>query len=859
MPGTDPPQAKPVQRTEAGSRYLRLWATALGAAGALIAALCLVGWLTGVEALTTFGVSRHAMGPLTATLLLLIGLGVLTWSRAPASATGRVTTVVAAAVATAVALAVLMFQLTGAPGWVGGLTDWPLGGALARSSSLRPSLPSTQSMLALMLMGISLLVALTGDATRRRSGIAGFIAVAGVSVGSQALLGHVFGVGELVQVDSEMSTGISLPTATAVVLIGTALLILVVGSLLDELRGDPAAWRVTVRLLPAALIIPLLRVALVQRTFAAGGTMILLGTAGAALVVAVLVALVWATSLDVHRIYRQQAELIEALPVAAVIDQGGVIVHANRSAHEMLAGRGLAGPADIETGSRDTPAAPGQSAPAAARTTGRPSLASLLRIDRATLDDLRGAALGRAGITAEVICPDSSGAEATFEISAQRIRWDERPATLLVLIDRTEQKRSEIALRDAWAAANQANAAKSEFLSRMSHELRTPLNAVLGFAQLMNAGSPTEEDRESIESILKAGRHLLQLINEVLELSRIESDRINLSPEPVRIGDLIGQALEIMAPLAEAASVDMTCGRAGCPGCGRYVLADRQRTLQVLLNLLSNAVKYNTANGSVSVRCHQEQGSDAIRVSVTDTGPGLAPDQIAKLFDPFERLGREHGPVEGTGIGLAVARRLVEAMGGHIGVTSNLGQGSTFWCELPLAEGPIERFVRLNGENGEALKPAAELATPSDDKPDLEPVHILHIEDNLDNLRLIERVLRLYRRPIELLSAMQGRLGTELAREHHPDLILLDLHLPDISGDSVLAQLMEDPDTATIPVVIISADASPNHINRLLNAGAAAYLTKPIEFTDLTQQLERLLPPPTPRDIGPGRWPVPGQ
>jgi CheY-like chemotaxis protein len=238
-----------------------------------------------------------------------------------------------------------------------------------------------------------------------------------------------------------------------------------------------------------------------------------------------------------------------------------------------------------------------------------------------------------------------------------------------------------------------------------------------------------------------------------------------------------------------------------------------------LLNLVSNAIKYNRPGGSAALSC-ERSAETGLRIKVHDTGPGIRPEHLGLLFTPFERLGAEHTNVEGTGIGLALSRRLAEAMGGTLDVETNLGQGTTFWVELPVVEGPVERYVRLNGHD--------ELSTP----PVVHTKKVLHIEDNASNLRLVERILA-RDGEIELVSAMQGRLGVELAREHRPALILLDLHLPDIAGDEVLRQLRDDPQTAAIPVVVVSADATPGQIRRLLAEGASAYLTKPLDVGEL--------------------------
>lgn len=404
--------------------------------------------------------------------------------------------------------------------------------------------------------------------------------------------------------------------------------------------------------------------------------------------------------------------------------------------------------------------------------------------------------------------------------------------------DITERKQSEAAIRQAKEEAERANQAKSEFLSRMSHELRTPLNAILGFAQVMKMRTLGPKESEGIEHIHKAGLHLLDLINEVLDISRIEAGGMSLSPEPIPVAQVAGEVLGLVRPLAmqhDVVLINETMEENGS-SCDRHVLADQQRLKQVLLNLLSNAVKYNHVEGAVTLACEQVS-PNKLRIMVSDTGPGLSPQDIGKLFVPFERLQAARSQIEGTGIGLALSKRLVEAMGGEIGVESVLGEGSVFWVELPLAEAPLQQQKRLMG-NG--LFPAAS-AMPEETQRT-----VLYIEDNLSNLKLMEYVLS-DKPEIRLLSAMQGSVGLDLANRHRPDLILLDLHLPDILGDEVLRRLQGDPRTDQIPVVMVSADATRREIERLLVAGAKDYLTKPLDVSHCLQIMEETLQKETSR------------
>jgi len=377
--------------------------------------------------------------------------------------------------------------------------------------------------------------------------------------------------------------------------------------------------------------------------------------------------------------------------------------------------------------------------------------------------------------------------------------------------------------RSARAEAEHANRAKSEFLSRMSHELRTPLNAVIGFAQLLELDDLEADQRESVEQILKAGRHLLELINEVLDISRIESGTISMSVEPVHLGSVLADALSLIRPLADTADVRLIADPEDLADV--HVLADRQRLKQVLINLLSNAVKYNRSGGQVNVRCDESPG-DRLELVIADTGHGLTAEQIRRLFDPFDRLGAERGDIEGTGLGLALSMRLMQAMGGTIRAESQPQAGTTMRIEL--------QRVR----SAEVAPASDELTSaPAGGSPRRT---IVYVEDNLSNLRIVERLADRVA-GVRLIPAMQGTVGLDLARQHRPDLVLLDLHLPDLHGREVLRQLKRDPSTAAIPVVILSADATPDQVEELLAAGAAEYLTKPIDIDRLLKAIERAL------------------
>jgi signal transduction histidine kinase/ActR/RegA family two-component response regulator len=397
---------------------------------------------------------------------------------------------------------------------------------------------------------------------------------------------------------------------------------------------------------------------------------------------------------------------------------------------------------------------------------------------------------------------------------------------------RVDERTLQLALANAELAnaideARNANQAKSAFLSSMSHELRTPLNAILGFAQILTSPSlPTTEaqKKEFANHILKSGRHLLTLINEILDLAKVESGTITLSMEPVALGEILGECQTMIEPLAAARGI-----RVLFPQQVRAVLlADRTRLKQVLLNLLSNAIKYNRDAGAVVLDC-QQVTPERLRISVQDTGMGLRPDQLASLFQPFNRLGQEAGAQEGSGIGLVVTRRLVELMNGTIEVSSSPGVGSVFKIELgttaPLAS-------QASAFDEAAPAPAAS----GDGAPHL----LLYVEDNPANLKLVEEIVR-FRPDLRLLAAGDGPLGLSLARAHHPEIILMDLNLPGMSGLEVLAQLQREPATRDIPVIALTANAMTRDVERGIAAGFFRYLTKPIDIDKFNEAIDLTL------------------
>jgi PAS domain S-box-containing protein len=392
---------------------------------------------------------------------------------------------------------------------------------------------------------------------------------------------------------------------------------------------------------------------------------------------------------------------------------------------------------------------------------------------------------------------------------------------LSVSTDITEHRTAHEQVRLARLEAERASRAKSEFLSRMSHDLRTPLNAILGFAQLLEMDRLSAEQCDSVQQILRGGLHLLELINEVLDIARIEAGQLSLAPEPIAVADVVTQVVDLVRPLGAPRGISVTADVGA--QASLHVRADRQRLIQVLMNLVGNAVKYNRDEGQVRVSC--EPIDSTARIRVADTGPGIPPEKLDLLFQPFERLGAEQTAIEGTGLGLAVAKGLTEAMNGRIGVESHVDAGSTFWIDLPRAPAPLE-------QQSEAVRVApGQLPTSG---------VILYVEDNRSNVRLLERLLA--RRPgIRLTTTATGHGALDLVRRERPDLILLDLHLPDLSGEEVLRRLWADPDTRRIPVAVLSADAMASQQQRLLATGAVAYLTKPLDLAKLLHLLDEQL------------------
>ena len=423
------------------------------------------------------------------------------------------------------------------------------------------------------------------------------------------------------------------------------------------------------------------------------------------------------------------------------------------------------------------------------------------------------------------ICKDGSRFPAQVSVTALRDDDGAVIGYLLIGTDISLRKRAESELKQAMAAAENANRAKSDFLSGMSHELRTPLNAILGFTQLIESGSPppTVSQMRSLQQILKAGWYLLELINEILDLALIESGTVTLSREPVSLAEVLLECRAMIEPQAQRRGIGMTFPQFEMP---RFVKADRTRVKQVLINLLSNAIKYNRPEGTVAVEC-TPCSQDSIRISVRDTGPGLAPEQLAQLFQPFNRLGRQAGAEEGTGIGLVVTKRLVELMGGTIGVDSAVGMGSVFWIELGLTSAPL--LAVREAAPATHTRPHVLEGTP--------PRTLLYVEDNPANLELVEQLIA-RRSDLRLISAADGNLGVDVARTCQPEVILMDINLPGLSGIEAMQILRADPSTAHIPIIALSANAVPRDIEKGLEAGFFSYLTKPIKVDRFMHALD---------------------
>jgi PAS domain S-box-containing protein len=405
---------------------------------------------------------------------------------------------------------------------------------------------------------------------------------------------------------------------------------------------------------------------------------------------------------------------------------------------------------------------------------------------------------------------------------------DEYYGRFYIFEDITERKRAEVELRKARNEAENANLAKSEFLSRMSHELRTPMNSILGYAQLLQMGELSLKQNKGVSHILSSGKHLLELINEVLDIAGIEAGRQTLIIEPVQLSGIINEITDSIQISANNRKIAIQFTES--PTNRLYIDADKLRLKQILINLLNNAIKYNIEGGSITIKTSTHptgaKGKIPVRISISDTGLGIKYEDIPKLFQPFERIGADKTETEGSGLGLMLVKKLTEAMGGNVGVESEVGSGSTFWIELPLSENlKPENKLSLDGANTELL--SAKIAGT-----------ILYIEDDRSNIELVEEIIEDHRPEIRLITSFYGKQAFKLATDYKPDFILLDLDLPDIQGIEVLKLLLANSQTRHIPVIIVSANAMPAQVDELMKAGATEYLIKPLDIVQFLKTVD---------------------
>ena len=430
------------------------------------------------------------------------------------------------------------------------------------------------------------------------------------------------------------------------------------------------------------------------------------------------------------------------------------------------------------------------------------------------------------------ICKDRSRVPAVVSITALRDKPTDDNSDiigyLLVGTSNSVRTRVELELLKAKAVAEKASSAKSDFLLQLSHELRTPLNVILGFAELMESGvpPPAPSQKQNLDQILISSRYLLELTNEILDRALIDTGKVTLSQEPVSLAEVMLECQAMIEPQAKRRHISTKFPSFDAP-C--FVKADRTRVKQVLMNLLLNAIKYNKPGGAVAVACTVKP-ADLIRITVRDTGKGLTPDQLSQLFQPFNRLGQEAGQEEGAGIGLVVAKQLVEAMGGVIGADSTPGEGCAFWIELKTTSAPQLTF----SDAERAAPPLPKMAAGTLQRK------VLYVEDNPANLELVRQLIA--RRPdLALLTATDGILGIESARANSPEVILMDINMPGMNGIEALRILRADPSTAHIPIIALSANAMPQDIDQGLENGFFNYVTKPIRVTEFMETLDAAL------------------
>jgi PAS domain S-box-containing protein len=801
----------------------------------------LVGWFFEIESLKRIAVGYVAMNPAAAVGFILSGtsLALLLWQSRGEGQESPIVILAARLCALGVALIGLSKLVAILTRWDPGVDQWLFHAKLADAFRL-PNRLSPNAALKFLLLGCSLLGA---NAKNRPIRFGVEFSVAAVGFGSLlAVIGYTYGIESFYDIGDYIP--IALPTALTFLALTAGLLLCHRDTgILAIMAGSSAGGTMARRLLPSAVVVPVVLGWLTLQGEKAGCYRWEIGEAMfvvASILIFTLLVCWSATGLFRADLGREKAEeslrKSEARYERIAANVPGMVYQF------VLQPDGCASMPFVSEGCREIYGLE----PEEIQRDVQLALEMMhpedrLGFDRSVADS--AASLQPWNWQGRLVRPDTG--ETRWIQAASRperhpngnIVWDG------VLMDITERFRTE-EHRRAKEEAERANVAKSAFLSRMSHELRTPLNAILGFGQLLELNAQTDKQHESVRHVIQGGRHLLKLIDEVLDMSRVESGHMALSLEPVPIHELVQETVSLIRPLAETHTIALlVCESDGKKAADRglHVTADRQRLRQVLLNLLSNAVKYNVPGGRVMLE--YTLAVDRLRLTVADTGPGIPADKRQRLFTPFDRLDAERGEVEGTGLGLALSKSLMEAMGGSLGLAEensvsalmkteeNRRPGAAFFLEVPLAEDPLNAWA--SEEEISAREMARVEALPAGRT-------LLYIEDNLPNLTLIERLLEAHSE-LRLLTARQGTLGLNLAREHRPDLILLDLHLPDLTGLEVLKQLRADKCTRDIPTVIISADATENQLERLRLAGAHAYLTKPLDLRKFLSVVREIL------------------
>jgi PAS domain S-box-containing protein len=820
--------------------------TGQAAFGAAIVAIAvgvsvLAGWLFDIEPLKRIVGGYVAMNPAAAVGFILAGtsLALFLWRSRGEGEKSRFAVLTARLCALGVALIGLLKLIAIFTGWDPGVDQWLFHSKLADAFRL-PNRLSPNATLKFLLLGCALLGA---NAKNRSVRFGVEFAVAAVGFGSLlAVIGYAYGIESLYDIGAYIP--IALPTALTFLVLTVGLLLCHTDKgLLAIVAGTSAGGTMARRLLPSAVVVPAVLGWLTLRGEKAGYYRWEIGEAMfvvASIFIFTLLVCWSATGLFKADLGRTKAE--ESLRKSEARYER-IAANVPGMVYQFVLGPdGRASMPFVSEGCREIYGLE----PEEIQRDAQLALNMMHPEDRVGFDDsiaVSAASLQPWNWQGRLVRADTG--ETRWIQAASRperypngdIVWDG------VVMDITERRQAE-EHRRAKQEAERANLAKSAFLSRMSHELRTPLNAILGFGQLLELDAQTDNQHESVRHVIQGGRHLLKLIDEVLDMSRVESGHMALSLEPVLIHELVRETVSLIRPLATGQAIALLVRESdGNEAADRrlHVMADRQRLKQVLLNLLSNAVKYNVPGGRVMLAYTLAAGR--LRLTVADTGPGIPADKRQRLFTPFDRLDAERGKVEGTGLGLALSKSLMEAMGGSLGLAEensvsapmdteeNRSLGAAFFLEVPLAEDPLDAWAAA--EEISAREMARGEALPAGRT-------LLYIEDNLPNLRLVERLLEAHPE-VRLLSATQGTLGIDLARQHRPDLILLDLHLPDLPGLEVLKRLRADASTHAIPTVIISADATENQVERLRVAGAHAYLTKPLDLRKLLAVVREIL------------------